>query len=165
MNHRILTAVLASSLVGVGGCDAINPIKEIECKITSASGEIEFQKGNTRNYILNSNTGDYYDEDELSGKLELINGRTSDIISHFDTRALIANNEWRMEIITTDILPLLNALEPSKSLTTLNLETMEITEKNYTFDNYDWKETGLSAGKCKWIKPKTTEILEKPKNE
>jgi len=158
---------ITALLLLLGGCTLPSPIKDLECTILSANAEDNFMVGEKDKYTLNANTGEYYDTDELSGKLLLLNGRTSDIDEVYDTRALIVNNEWKMEMVITYTPKSQNRNEPYKTLVILNLKTMEIEEKGYSYSSSgsygDWEESSFSKGKCKWVKPKTTEILQEPK--
>jgi hypothetical protein len=151
-------------LLVLGGCNILNPIKDLECTILSASAKgASTSVGETERYTLNEKTGESYYIDELSGKLRLLNGKTSDIEGTYDERSLIVDNEWKTETIVTDTAQSQNWETPYKEEKTLNLKTMGITKKEYGYFNGYWVETNISKGKCEWVKPKTTEILQEPK--
>ena len=142
----------------LGGCNLLSPIKDLRCTIIS-NGEIS---ENIYNYTVNTRTGEMYETDKMTGKLQLINGKTSDVSAEYETRTDIANNEWKMETISTDTPDFRGKNPPYKRTAVLNLKTMEMIEKGYKFDLV-WEEIDSAKAKCEWVKPKTTEILQEPK--
>ena len=146
-------------LVLLGGCNLLSPIKDLKCTTTSKS---EFSSGASEDYTINTRTGEWYETDKMTGKLQLINGKTSDVSAEYETRTDIANNEWKMETISTDTPDFRGKNPPYKRTAVLNLKTMEMIEKGYKF-YLVWEEIDSAKAKCEWVKPKTTEILQEPK--
>jgi hypothetical protein len=143
----------------LGGCNLLSPIKDLRCTIIS-NGEIS---ENIYNYTVNTRTGEMYETDKMTGKLLLVNGKTSDIEREHEVRSLIADNEWKMENITTyNNGELRGQFPPFKLNAALNLKTMEMVQETYTYD-LGWEKIASARRKCEWVKPKTTEILQEPK--
>lgn len=164
ITNHIRTAAALTSLL-LAGCNILNPIKKLECKTILSSGITPYEKGSKYRLILNTRTGEIYEKDELSGKLELINGRTSDIEYHYNIRTLIADNKWKMELISRKFIPSIYADKAGKALYTLNLKNMKIKKISHSFTNGAWKEIGVSEGECIWTTPETTKIIKKSNNQ
>lgn len=155
---RIFTVIVFTGSLLVG-CEAISsffsPIKDIVCR---------YPEGFKTDYTINSRTGEWYGEDNLTGTLGLMNGFLMDMGTSYETRAVIVDNEWRMELITKKFSPYPHLNIPEKNSTSINLKTMEV---EYTISKFDaasnqWIEGETNRGKCEWAKSKTTKLM-KPK--
>ena len=146
--HPLMSVPLVFILVG--GCERENPIKTIECQYSGDKGKLA--------YHFDGKTGKPYQKDEFSDKFIPLDGRTSNNKINFDTRSFIVGDEWRHEMAISN-----KPEAPEQVLkadymlkTTINLKTLEVSEKSYIEGHLgEWEYSETHTGKCKWVKEKS----------
>jgi hypothetical protein len=162
MTYRRIGSAISLPVMSLllGGCEAFsslyNPIKDIICR---------YPEDFKTEYTINSQTGEMYGEDKLTGKLGLMNGFLMNMGTTYETRAVIVGNEWRMELITKKSGPYPHENIPEKNDTRINLKTMEVEHTLSTFSSAanQWIEGKTYKGKCEWAKSNTTQLMEQGK--
>jgi len=143
--HPLMSVPLIFILVG--GCEKENPVKTIECQYSGQRDKA--------GHHFDGKTGKSYEKDELSEKFIPIDGRTSNSKTNFDTRSFIVGDEWRQEIAISN-KPGAPERQGFMLKTTINLKTLEVSEKTYKEGNFgQWEYSRTYTGKCKWVKERT----------
>lgn len=159
IKKQITYILVVASSVFVGGCDLINPIRQLDCKATKSWGSNPAKEAI---FILNVKTGDFYATDDFSNKLQLLNGKTVLEGDTYHTRANLSGNLWKAEVITVYAPRFPYPYKNTKQYSEVNLKSMEYKiVENIQSDSNEWDTLWGSEGKCKWGKPKTTEILKR----
>lgn len=135
------------------GC---NPIKELSCNVARQNGDGVPKK---LSFIINQNTGEYYEIDDFTKKLILLNGKTEFEGDTYNTKTNLTSDEWKAEWITKfaprQPVPYVDA----KDIMIVNLKTMNYTRISFLRSQGDWDEIWNSEGVCEWKNSETTEIL------
>ena len=157
------------ALILLSGCDLINPIRQLDCKTTKSflfSGNklqpYKFHPADPKQdplFILNIKSGNFYETDDFTGKIESINGKTELEGDTYYTKTNISNDIWKLEMIT--IHSPRNPQNDLKMTTKVDFKTMKYERKEFFKSNGIWNPLTVSEGICKWGKPKTTELLKK----
>jgi hypothetical protein len=152
------------ALILLSGCNLINPIRQLDCKTVTASGKNPPPIGFPTDYILNKRTGEYYGYDAFFyDKLSLLNGVTELDGNKYEIKTYLSQNKWIMEKVST-IKP--TKITPYnfdvKDRVIVDLETMKYESISFVRNDIGgWEKDSVTEGICKWVKPKTTEILKK----
>ena len=166
---KFLVLPIPVLLIFLSGCDWINPIRNLDCKTTKSFLSVgdklqnyKFHPADPNNnplFIINRNSGDIYEIDDFTGKLELITGTTELEGDTYQIRTDISKDIWKIE--TVSIYSPKQSQDDSKETTRVNLKTMKYETEAFAKVNGVWDLITVSEGICKWEKPETTEILKK----
>lgn len=147
----------------LGGCNLLSPIKGLDCIYTTTSPHQIDKEGKTTSRIINNRTGNNYILDELSEKLVSVLGETEYSGWKIKTRSLIVGDELRFVQTRTDPNNIMHKFAPEELVLTINLKTMMFEEELKGWIGELGQGNYKGKGTCKWVKPKTTEILQEPK--
>jgi hypothetical protein len=150
MNAKLF--VLIFLVLTASGCNFLNPIKQVECKITKIlSGKPSYNIGQKKGWIFNDRTGVFYIYDNFTEKLRLPQKDEEENGWIFNTKSTIINDKWKKEEIGT----YLKDGRKAKTYVEINLKTMTMEFSKFTY-GLGWEKTWGVSGVCEWKKPKTT---------
>ena len=160
MNKFISISILSFSLCS---CVSTNNIIELDCEEKKAIiGKPSWGTGLKTQYIINRITGEYYEYDEFTEKLELLTGvGTNDEGWKYKIQSVVSGNKWKKQEIIEGLSQKYSSLANKyKSYFEIDLNTLRYSEIGYEYE-YNWEATRHYEGICSFKKPKTTEILDK----
>jgi len=165
--HPLMRVPLVFILVG--GCEIFSPIKQLECVVSQDAKMDEVseyilairpRKGEKVGFTFNTRTGENYEIDRLSEKLI----KTKDAVKSENLlitfRSVIVGDEFRAEFISKHLGANELDLDDERTLYAADMKKMTFKVEKYKQDLVS-SRMYVAEGKCKWIKPKTTEIVQK----
>jgi len=175
MSPKSLSCFLLASVL-LNGCgstrvkkQSLTPATEIKCVVATNKNYREDKstsgtyKGQTHDFIVNTQTGNYYLRDEFSGRivsqmgtLELPNTKSTRVID-----SVIAGDEWKMRKVLFWRHKMNKVFE---EMWVINLKTMKFTVKTSVDEDIKglWIPLETAEGSCLFVKPKTTDVIKVP---
>jgi len=165
--HQLMSVPLISILVS--GCEIFSPIKQLECVVSQDAKMDEVsefilttrpRKGDKVGFIFNTRTGENYEIDRLSEKLIKTKDadKSEDLLITF--RSVIVGDEFRVELISKHLGANELDLDDRRRVYAANMKKMTFKVEEYN-EELAPSRMYVAEGKCKWIKPKTTEVVQK----
>jgi hypothetical protein len=139
----------------ISGCDLINPVKMLSCKMNGIKESMTMSRPETKKteeslfFIFDTNTGKNYGYDEFSEKLKLEDGTIKEKGWTSNIKTVLVNEIWKRQV--TGINPYYRPSMINESTVEVDLKKMKLIKyENYFRYNAEVSSITKGSGECKW---------------